>query len=147
MSIRPDNIERNKKVFTGKPSWNKGLHGVQPPHSKEWRENHSKKLKGKKPKNLGVSFGLSREKNVRWSGGDNNLFRAKTAPRPKPIQCEVCGAFGKDFKNGLHLDHDHTTKKFRGWLCCRCNVALGMVKDNTETLIALAEYIKKSREI
>lgn len=139
---RPDNIERNKRVFSGKPSWNKGLKGVQPPHSKEWRKNHSEKMKGRMPKNFGTSFGGSLEKNVNWKGKMvDSRTRAKYAPRPKPIQCEVCGAMGI-----ICLDHDHITDKFRGWICNRCNVALGMVKDNSETLIALSEYLKKSRE-
>jgi hypothetical protein len=82
-----------------------------------------------------------------WKGGNSSEYRVKTAPRPKPDQCEVCGAFGSDTKRGLGYDHDHKTGKFRGWLCTRCNCALGMVKDNTEILMALIEYIKKNKEI
>jgi len=31
---------------------------------------------------------------------------------------------------------------FRGWLCGRCNTALGLVSDNTETLAKMIDYIK-----
>jgi len=82
------------------------------------------------------------EKHGRWKGGRTSVYRAKTAPRPKPIQCEICGGLGR-----ICYDHDHKTGKFRGWICLRCNVAIGMVKENTETLMALADYIKKSREV
>ena len=81
-----------------------------------------------------------------WKGGISQKYRKKLAPRPQPDICEVCGCFAGKGKMGIHYDHDHTTGKFRGWICSRCNRALGMVKDNSETLIALAEYIKKSRE-
>jgi hypothetical protein len=34
--------------------------------------------------------------------------------------CEICGKVKK-----LYVDHSHLTGKFRGWLCHRCNQALG----------------------
>lgn len=58
----------------------------------------------------------------------------------RPLLCEVCG--GRT-KHSLHLDHDHATGKFRGWLCHNCNSALGHVKDNVETLIKLAAYLER----
>jgi len=87
------------------------------------------------------------DKNGRWSGGLNTLrYKEKLAGRPRPEQCEVCGAFGTDTKKGLCFDHCHITGKFRGWICQRCNTALGFVKDNTETLQSLINYLLKSRE-
>lgn len=62
--------------------------------------------------------------------------RVLAAGRGKPSQCEVCGAMGR-----ICYDHDHKTEKFRGWLCIRCNVALGMVKDDSELLLKLSEYL------
>lgn len=35
--------------------------------------------------------------------------------------CEICGNVPKV---GLHEDHDHRTRRHRGWLCGRCNQAL-----------------------
>jgi len=77
--------------------------------------------------------------------GDTIPYRRKHSVVPEPRQCEVCGAFGDEKRKKLCYDHDHKTGEFRGWICQRCNTALGMVKDNAETLIALAEYLKKSR--
>ena len=34
--------------------------------------------------------------------------------------------------------------KFWGWICSRCNLALGLVKDNIETLKAMIEYLFKN---
>jgi hypothetical protein len=45
----------------------------------------------------------------------------------------------------LHYDHDHVTGEFRGWLCTRCNVTLGMVKENVEILSALASYLNNHK--
>lgn len=132
-----------KNHMFGKAPWNKGKTRVQPPHSEEWKINHSKKMKGRMPKNFGISFGGEKEKNVNWKGEMiDGRTRRKYAPRPRPDQCEVCGAMGT-----ICLDHDHKTGKFRGWICNRCNVAIGMVKDNSETLVALSDYLKKSREL
>lgn len=53
---------------------------------------------------------------------------------------DIRGYFTKGHKSFL------TTGKFRGWLCMRYNFALGLVKDNIETLYSLAEYLKKNYE-
>jgi hypothetical protein len=57
-------------------------------------------------------------------------------------RCESCGT--KRFGNKhWSIDHDHKTKKFRGVLCTRCNVALGMVGDNIKRLKNLIRYLKR----
>ena len=38
----------------------------------------------------------------------------------KIAPCEICCRIMT-----LQQDHDHATGKRRGWLCCRCNLALG----------------------
>ena len=90
---------------------------------------------------------LPAERNPQWKGGTSHNYKVKQASRPKPDKCEVCGALGSDFKKGLCFDHDHSTGLFRGWLCTRCNVALGMVKENIELLQALIDYIKSGRDL
>jgi hypothetical protein len=61
------------------------------------------------------------------------------------LKCEICGALGNETKKGIVYDHNHLTGKFRGWICLRCNVALGMVKDNIEILQNLIEYLIKNK--
>jgi hypothetical protein len=55
----------------------------------------------------------------------------------------VCAVCKKDGWNGKapHIDHDHVTKKVRGLLCFRCNMALGFIGDDPKIAVALAEYL------
>ena len=55
--------------------------------------------------------------------------------------CEVCGV--KENGKKLHMDHDHKTGKFRGWLCNRCNMILGHALDSRIHLLGLIEYLDK----
>ncbi len=105
--------------------------------------------KGRKIKDTSKYKGAKRgEKHWNWKDGRSRSdlksleYREKLAGRKKPEQCEVCGAFEKDFKYGLCFDHDHITGAFRGWICGRCNIALGMVKDKIEILSLLIEYLE-----
>ncbi len=79
------------------------------------------------------------EKGSNWQGGISWGYKVENAPRPKPESCEVCGRFGR-----ICYDHNHKTGEFRGWLCFKCNIALGMIDDNPKTLTDLAKYIIKN---
>ena len=73
--------------------------------------------------------------------------------------CQACRKpLGTPYKNtkgtwrtDIAIDHDHACCKasyscgqcIRGWLCQRCNFALGYAQDNALTLRALADYLDK----
>jgi hypothetical protein len=80
-------------------------------------------------------------KNPNWKGGIGLLQQLKNkeimAGRKRPSQCEICGSLGE-----ICFDHNHKTGEFRGWICHRCNLALGLVKDNTELLLTMIDYLK-----
>lgn len=82
-----------------------------------------------------------------WKGGKDTRYMRKTAPRPKPDNCEICNSPATNFKKGLCYDHDHNTNKFRGWLCSNCNTALGLVGDNKETLKSLIKYLEVNENL
>ncbi|MCK5015902.1 MAG: endonuclease VII domain-containing protein [Candidatus Peribacteraceae bacterium] len=44
------------------------------------------------------------------------------------------------------IDHCHSTKEVRGLLCSKCNKALGLFGDNTDTLQSAIDYLKKHKE-
>lgn len=60
----------------------------------------------------------------------------------------VCAGCKKSFYTPLDtlsipcVDHCHATDKVRGILCKRCNLALGYVQDNIETMENLITYLK-----
>jgi len=59
---------------------------------------------------------------------------------PKPKVCSVClGA--RSLR--LVVDHDHKTDEIRGWLCDKCNLALGYLGDDADTINRLAKYMEK----
>jgi hypothetical protein len=58
----------------------------------------------------------------------------------RPAVCDLCGR--PPGKRALHLDHDHVTGEFRGWLCSRCNVGLGQFGDDPKLLQKAMMYLE-----
>ena len=58
--------------------------------------------------------------------------------------CEICGRSNtwKGTAARLCFDHNHTTGKFRGFLCHSCNSALGYLKDDVTLAKAAFEYLQ-----
>ena len=86
------------------------------------------------------------ENHWNWKGKYDSRYLRKIAPRPRPKNCEVCGKPGKK-RNGITLDHNHKTRRFRGWLCSNCNTALGLVQEDVEVLTALIRYLKANENL
>ena len=89
-------------------------------------------------------------KKCRRTGGKANSSAAKklmkqlNMTRPKtPIPCHCC----KKVTKRLTFDHDHTTNKFRGWLCYQCNSAIGNLGDSIEGLTRALEYLTRAEKI
>jgi hypothetical protein len=146
-----------KKRFSHTSAWNKGK------SKKEFPQLSASGVKGgnipwnKGKKGLQIAWNkgklypqVSGENNVNWKGGVSKVAGYKTklrrertekkATRKRPEQCEVCGSIG-----GICFDHDHQTGKFRGWICFRCNSALGLARDSIDLLLKLAEYLKNNK--
>ena len=51
--------------------------------------------------------------------------------------CQICGGDKR-----LMIDHDHTSGRVRGRLCEGCNFGIGQFKDNPETLVKAAAYLR-----
>lgn len=67
--------------------------------------------------------------------------------RKAPTNCEACSRAFDETKKGACLDHDHATKKFRGWLCQKCNTALGMVGDSAAGVRQLLVYLEMAEAL
>jgi len=46
-------------------------------------------------------------------------------------KCAICGIDSKKLKRSLSPDHCHNTGKLRGLLCGRCNLAIGLLDDDS----------------
>lgn len=96
--------------------------------------------------------GKVKERNARYYAADPARFKARSvkskrkamgipaAERPKPNACELCSAVGRQ----MHLDHDHATGKFRGWLCNRCNMAMGVLGDTVASIQRAIDYLRRN---
>jgi hypothetical protein len=60
-----------------------------------------------------------------WLPGEHE--RAETL-RPTVLVCNCCGSTEPRHKRGWNADHNHTTKKFRAFVCYPCNTAIGHVE-------------------
>lgn len=58
------------------------------------------------------------------------------------LPCAICENKPTE---GLVIDHCHTKRFVRGYVCSDCNKALGFVKDNPETARKLAVYLENFR--
>lgn len=81
--------------------------------------------------NLRLRFGLSVE--------EYNILVAKNDGR-----CGICRK-GETRTRRLSLDHDHKTGVIRGFLCSRCNLALGNAGDSTEWLLLATQYLRSDK--
>lgn len=66
-------------------------------------------------------------------------------------KCKTCKGDIKFYKDGpmdgrAVVDHCHTTGAVRGILCSSCNIALGKVKDDTDTLQNMILYLEEARD-
>jgi hypothetical protein len=90
-----------------------------------------------------------KEANIRWQQKNPAKVRAwqrkqsglPEPTRPEPSACECCGRplMGKT----PHLDHCHTTGVFRGWLCNKCNMGIGLLGDNVTGLMRAMSYLTR----
>jgi len=53
--------------------------------------------------------------------------------------CAICGRPPK--KKRLFVDHDHDSGRVRGLLCWRCNTAIGLLHDDTDTIKSAINYL------
>ena len=62
-------------------------------------------------------------------------------------KCEVCLRVRDEVTmyGRFHIDHDHETGVFRGFLCSPCNTSLGQMGDDPARLRAAADYIERHR--
>jgi hypothetical protein len=122
---RENNVEKRKDL---KAAWDKA--------NPDKRKQNHERFKTKRPdyfvnKHLKNTYGIGLEEY-------NAVLTVQNH------KCAGCGIEAtKAPRNKLYVDHCHKTNKIRGLLCQHCNTALGMVKDNPETLLSLISYLNE----
>lgn len=103
-----------------------------------------------------------REQNRRWEAANPDKMRAaipRTVARARKRQhgvtlemyeemlasqgrrCAICRTDSPGRRTDWHLDHDHETKAIRGLLCSRCNLGIGLLRDDPHVVMAAATYL------
>ena len=102
-------------------------HGVA--HSTLWRQHH-------------VSLERKRER-PRWRKSKYGISEVEYQHLLKKQKglCAICGRGPGRGDLALCVDHDHKTKRIRGLLCHRCNVALGLLDEKPQRLRKALRYL------
>lgn len=98
---------------------------------KKWREDNRVQIRIKKS-----AYSKKHAMHRRLLGG------LPLPTRPMPDKCEMRGC--SPGPKAFHLDHDHVTGKFRGWLCSKCNTGIGMLGDRLLGAQQAVAYLERA---
>tara|TARA_R100001132_G_C3235433_1_gene68302 strand:- start:60 stop:506 length:447 start_codon:yes stop_codon:yes gene_type:complete len=80
-------------------------------------------------------------------------LRATSSYPPEGYVCPICLKTPEEIipqTNGTTtpfvLDHNHDTGNFKGWICGKCNSALGFFEDNTNHVRRALKYLEECEE-
>lgn len=102
----------------------------------QWRKDNPEKEQAYKMSERGRSV---RNAAGRRRAAKKNGYAECTEypPPPSDSKCSICHRQEK-----LSLDHDHETGHFRGYICRKCNLGLGMLGDTTEAIRRVLHYLE-----
>lgn len=124
--VRAANRASHKRRYDADPA---AYRAKQRAYRRKWRTAHPEEAKARAR---------------RWYLANKEYMLARgrkyrgipTPTRPKPVFCEAqCG------RKAFLIDHCHSTGAFRGWLCNKCNMAIGALGDNTEGVRKALNYL------
>jgi len=103
-------------------------------YNRRWREAHPDKVK-----QFAAEYRARNRHDIRVRNREQNrkVNGLPSPTRPQPAACECCGFLAAS----LHLDHCHTTGKFRGWLCVSCNRGIGLLQDCLSGVSKAVDYL------
>ena len=110
-----------------KRCWNKDQRVYRAKNKKKFREYDKRRPESILEWKLKNRFGITLEEYQR-------LFDLQLGG------CAICKQPEKD--QNLAVDHDHVTGRVRGLLCRKCNIALGMLKEDEDIIWNLLDYLK-----
>jgi hypothetical protein len=145
-----------EKIYERTKIWRKKNPGARTEEARRYRNKHPEKVKANSQRYREQNIDKVRERDklaarriralnpdkekarlLRWAQRREEK-RLREAGRERPDSCEICNL--NEFR--IVFDHCHISGKFRGWICDRCNRTLGIVKDSSELLIKMSEYLE-----
>lgn len=112
---------------------------VKKKSSTEKEKQYQRKYREKDPVRQ-KNYDLSRYKNM-------NLEKFNEILNKQNGVCAICFRKEETIIKGrlisLSVDHCHTTGEVRGLLCRKCNMAVGIIEENTEIAKNLINYLNK----
>lgn len=76
-----------------------------------------------------------------------NLTPEELQPMLLTSKCQICDCVFDDDKFIRCIDHDHSSGRIRGVLCSRCNLIIGICKDDSTYFMRAAQYIKRQEVV
>ena len=136
-----------------KTEYSRKWRAKNPEKNKELNQQYLERLRKEKPNYYKDRYSpaYAKDKQLKYLFGIT-LNDYNEMLKNQEFKCKVCGKeenvihhrTGKS--KDLSVDHCHETGKVRGLLCQRCNLALGMVKDDTNLLGLLTNYLNYKGE-
>lgn len=124
INYQKEYYEKNKEKLNLQ---NKSNYENNKEYRKEKAAEHWKKVKHTKPA-LKSQYGITID-------DYNRMFEEQEGC------CYICGVHQNNLDNSLNVDHNHATGRVRKLLCRKCNLAIGIIKENTNTINNLIKYL------
>ena len=131
--LSESHVENFRRSQTGKigplsKNWKGGI-SKDKEYRKKWNKDRYLKIKGDPE-----AYSIVNKKKI-----DARLRKKEQlAGSNRPTLCDICKQVGK-----ICFDHNHENGEFRGWICHSCNLALGLIRDNKDTLKAMLKYLER----
>lgn len=111
-------------------------------YERSWKDRNRNSINaGQRRRN---KLDQSRKSYLKWAYGITLQQYNKILIEQNHV-CAICGE--QNIRNHkLDIDHDHKTKRIRGLLCRKCNVIIGLAKDNPQHLLKIVQYLIRSKD-
>jgi len=111
---------------------------------KRWRASHPETVQATNKRNNKRNAGIRRDHALRSNYGITIEDYERMFEEQKGA-CAICGSVEvrRNGRTNFCVDHCHKTGKVRGLLCNECNVGLGRLGDDAESLRRALAYLER----
>lgn len=99
--------------------------------SKRWKLNNPDKVRA-----------INRKADLKWKYGIS-IQEFDQLLESQQYKCAICSISHHDVTYGLYVDHCHKSNEIRGLLCSRCNMGLGLFREQADFLNGAINYLNK----